>query len=354
MNDIEKVIEDDFNDEELLEDEELEEEREEKPRKVHRDRDNKKLIYIVGAVVILILLGVIIFLLLNGKDNKKEDKEVKDDKEVKEETKEKDEEKDKTKKAYVSCTDNTSLLNVRKEPEKDIIDGLACFKQVTILEEKDKTDNCDKWYKISYEIADTTREGYVCSTYIKEDNTSDSTKKEVKELIGKANDYFENNILKSYCGHTDGTKKTIEYTKDNMTMTGEYVKSEYKTLEELKKYLLSFLDESLIKPKLELSDIDNKEYYDDYYEIEGNLYCRNYAGKGWRSLYTGNYNFKVDEDTDDKMVVSISYQYLNEESSCNIKDLSDCSSSNYNYRLGKINISKKDGNYIITKMDFHD
>ena len=142
----------------------------------------------MGGVLILTLIGVIIFLLLNGKDKKEEDsKDKKDDKEVKEEDK-KEEEDNKTKKAYVSCSDNTSLLNVRKEPEKDIIDGLACFKEVTILEEKDKTDNCDKWYKISYEIADTSREGYVCSTYIKEDNTSDSTKREVKELIGKAND----------------------------------------------------------------------------------------------------------------------------------------------------------------------
>ncbi len=32
----------------------------------------------------------------------------------------------------------------------DIIDGLSCYKEVTIEEELPGTDNCKKWYKVSY------------------------------------------------------------------------------------------------------------------------------------------------------------------------------------------------------------
>ena len=81
-----------------------------------------------------------------------------------------------------------------------------------------------------------------------------------RSLIDKAQEYYDNSGLKAYCGSTNGTK-TIDFD-DNMT--GEYVKSEYKTLEELKNYLYSFLDKSLIKQKLELSDINKPKYYDNY------------------------------------------------------------------------------------------
>ena len=49
----------------------------------------------------------------------------------------------------------------------------------------------------------------------------------------------------------------------------------------------------LFKTDLKLSDINNPKQYDNYYEIDGNLYCRNYSGKGWKSNYTGNYNIEI-------------------------------------------------------------
>ena len=48
-------------------------------------------------------------------------------------------------------------------------------------------------------------------------------------------------------------------------------------------------------------------------------------------------------------MVNISYEYLNDDSKCELKDLSKCSNNNFKYDIGKIVIE----NDIITKMDFH-
>ena len=65
----------------------------------------------------------------------------------------------------------------------------------------------------------------------------------------------EDNQTLVYCGETDGTK-TVKIETDGKTFDGQYAKSKFKSLEELKKYVLTFLDESLIKVKFELGDID--------------------------------------------------------------------------------------------------
>ena len=146
----------------------------------------------------------------------------------------------------------------------------------------------------------------------------------------------------------------LEYNENGNSFKGYYVKSEYKNLEELKKHLLTFLDESLIKTELKLSDINNKRMYDDYYEIDGNLYCRNYSGKGRLTRYTGNYDIEIINSSDSRISGNIVYEYLTEESSCDVKNLSKCSNSNFKYELGKFNIDKVDNNYVVTKIDFHE
>lgn len=314
------------------------------------DNKNKKIIIIVTSIILLVaVLGVTIYLIWGRKDKNLEEK-PKDNVVDKVDNNDKT---DNTKKiAYVSCDDNTSLLNVRNSTSGDIIDGLSCFKEVTIEEEMEPTDNCSNWYKISYKKRGSNYTGYACGTYIKTKEVSSLTINKVKELVDKANDYYENNVLKAYCGKTNG-KKTLEFTEGETTMSGEYLKSEYKTLDELKKYLLTFLDESLIKPKLELSDLDNKKYYDNYYEIDGELYCRNYAGKGWLTYYTNNYDIEITSESESRITANIAYEYLNENSKCTLDNLSSCPNSNFKYEMGKITIEKENDNFIITKIDFH-
>lgn len=310
------------------------------------NKNNKKIIIICIITLIVILMGTLLYFILSRKST--DDKNNNNDNEVVNKEKQEDKEEDI---AYVSCDDNTSLLNVRNSINGDIIDGLSCFKEVTIESELEGTDNCKNWYKISYSKRGNNYTGYACGTYINKSTSSIEIKK-VKEVIDKANNYYENNVLKAYCGDNTGDTKNIEYKEGENSFTGYYVKSEYKTLSELKEYLLTFLDESLISPELKLSDINNKRMYDDYYEIDGNLYCRNYAGKGWNTKYTGNYDIEITNISSNKITGRIAYEYLTEESSCDIKNLSRCTNSNFEYELSKF-VIKIDNGYIITNIDFH-
>ncbi len=317
------------------------------------NNDNKKklIIYISLGVLLLTIISITIYLVTSGKkDNSDKEKEH----EVVNKEEQKEDEKEDESTAYVSCDDNTSLLNVRNSPTGDIIDGLSCFKEITIAEELEETENCKKWYKINYTKRGSNYTGYACGTYINKVGTVTKDKELVKELIDKANDYYENNVLKSYCGKSIGETKNIEYKEGDNSFTGYYVKSQYKTLSELKDYLLTFLDESLISPELKLSDINNKKMYDDYYEIDGNLYCRNYSGKGWLTRYTGNYDIEISNISSNKITGRISYEYLTEESTCDIKNLSKCTNSNFKYKLGDFTIKQVNNGHIITDIDFHE
>lgn len=313
--------------------------------KKNDDKKKKNIMYVVIGLLSVILVGLITYIVMDNNDNKDNiilDNSVED--EVVNGNID-DEDVVSSKLGYVSCDDNTALLNVRNSTSGNIIDGLSCYKEVTIEEELSGTDVCDKWYKINYTKDGSSYTGYACGTYIKKLEVSRETINKVRNIIDKANDYYDNSVLKAYCGSSDGTKN-IDFD-DNMT--GEYVKSEYKNIDELKNYLYSFMDKSLIKLKLELSDINNPKYYDNYYEMDGNLYCRNYAGKGWLTYYTNNYDIEVTNASDNKINVNVAYQYINENSNCKLDKIEECQNSDFVYEIGKVVIE----NNIITKMDFH-
>ena len=235
MNDIEKQIEG-ISDDNIEDTNNKEEDDTIKGRiNSNRDDDKKKkiIMYIVIGILLFVLVGLILFILLD-KEEPINDNVNNIDETVNGDTL--DEEEDSVKLGYVSCDDNTALLNVRNSTSGDIIDGLSCYKEVTIDEELVGTDVCDKWYKISYDKNGNSYTGYACGTYIKKLEISEDILNNTRMLIDKANDYYEGSALKAYCGDNDGSKKTIMFS-DNMT--GEYVKSQYKNLDELKNYLLS-------------------------------------------------------------------------------------------------------------------
>lgn len=315
---------------------------------INRNRDEEKkkkhIMYIVISLLCVVLVGLVIYIVTdnNSNNNTLDDNGVNN--EIVNGNAEDEDTATNNNLGYVSCDDNTALLNVRNSTSGNIIDGLSCYKEVTIEEELEGTDACNKWYKINYTKNDSSYTGYACGTYIKKLEVSTNVINNVKSLIDKANDYYDNSVLKAYCGNTIGTK-TIDFND----IKGEYVKSEYKNIEDLKNYLYSFLDKNLIKLKLELSDINNPKYYDNYYEIEGNLYCRNYSGQGWLTYYTNNYDIEVTNVSGNKINVNIAYQYINENSNCKLDEIEKCKNSDFVYEIGKIVIE----NNIITKMDFH-
>lgn len=359
MDDIEKEIENDELSLDNIEDKE-EEKKEEMVIRNNRfgsDKDKKKRIFIIILIILLLLVISVVILFVLDKNDRNSDNEVKKESESTAVNGENSDSK-KDKFSYVSCDDNTSLLNVRNSISGDVIDGLSCFKEVEILEETEGTETCDKWYRVSYEKRGKSYTGYVCSKYIKESTTDSLSLKKIKNVIDKANQYYEANQTLVYCGETSGTK-TIKIDTDGATFDGVYAKSEFKTIEDLKKYLLTFLDESLIKVKLELDDFNNPKMYDNYYEIDGNLYCRDYSGKGWLSYYTGNYDIEVVNDTIDKIILRIVYEYidsdkLTDDSRCSVDSLSNCLNSNFKYVLGDVTLIKDNGNYIVRSISYHD
>ena len=347
MNDIEKQIEG-VTEEAPLEDKEINKEEDSISHKSYNSGNNKNkkiTIYIVIGVLLLIVVSLLAYIIIGNDD--KDNNIDNNDKEVIDNSTKEDEEEKTNSLGYVSCDDNTGLLNVRNSVGGTIIDGLSCYKEVTIEEELEKTEVCDKWYKISYTKKGSDYTGYACGTYIKKQEVAKEVIISAKSLIDKANDYYENNVLKAYCGTSSNeSTKTIDFGNN---MTGTYIKSEYKSIDELKKYLLTFLDEDLLTIKLELSDINNPKYYDNYYEIDGNLYCRAYAGKGWMTTYTGNYNIEVISHNDSKTVLNIAYEYIGENAGCTLEELSSCGRNDFTYEIGKVTIE----NNIITKIDFH-
>lgn len=335
MNDIEKQIEG------------IEEPNKEEIKiKPNRNMDKKKLTYILLGVLVLVIIGAVIYLVIINKDNNNDKPNNNDNNQV--------EDKDKDKQtenllSYVSCEGNTALLNVRNSTSGDIIDGLSCYQTVKIEEELDGTEACDKWYKISYQKRGNNYTGYACGTYIKKDVVKESELTKVKSLIDKANDYYETTVLKPYCGKTTDEQEVEFKGDDGSSIKLKYVKSEYSSVDEIKDYVATFADPSLFKLELKLSDINNPKQYDNYYEIAGDLYCRDYSGKGWLSYYTGNYNVEILSNINNKIEANISYEYLNEDTKCDLKELSKCSNSNFNYEIGKVTIQ----NDKIIKMNFH-
>ena len=315
-------------------------------RRINRNRDDDKkkkiILYVIIGILLLLLGGLLVYVIFSNKDNEKDVNNNNNNEVVNGEIEEVDKD---VNIGYVSCDDNTALLNVRNSTTGSIVDGLSCYKEVAIEEELEGTDACDKWYKVIYDKNGSNYTGYVCGTYIKMLDIDKTVLRDSRNIIDKVLEYYKANTTGVYCGRS-GSSKILPF--DN-GMTGKYVKSEFKDIEELKSYVLSFLDEDLISIRLELSDIDDSKYYDNYYEIDGSLYCRNYVGSGVSSYYTGNYDIEVTSYSEDKTMVNIVYQYINKDSDCKLEDISSCKRNDFIYEIGKVSII--DG--IVTKIDFY-
>ena len=320
--------------------------------KMGSNQDKKRnIIIIVFIVIAVILIGVIGIITLTKEGDKSNNKDDDNTEEVVKEDINK-------KVSYVACDDASGHLNVRNSIAGDIIDGLSCFEEVELLEEAGSSDICDKWYRVNYQRKGNTYTGYVCGKYVKESITDATSIKKMREVIDKVNKYYDDNQVMVYCGGTTDSK-TIQIKEDGHTFDAQYLKSEFKSIEELKKYILTFMDESLIKVKLEVSDYNNPKMFDNYYEIDGNLYCRNYSAKGWHNLYTGNYNIEVVSETENIINLRIAYEYLDENKvdengGCSLTNISSCPTSYFKYVIKNATLSRNNGNYIVTKMEFHD
>lgn len=308
----------------------------------------KIIIYLSISLLIVIFLIILIYFYV--RESTKPSNNLLDEEEIKEEEQENIQSVSSGPSSdnisYVSCDDSTVLLNVRKEPSGSIIDGLSCYKEISILDEIPGDSTCPKWYQVKYSKISGNYTGYVCSDYIKTSPYSKEEITKVQELISKALTYYSETAILPYCGETIGTKEVI-IDKEKY----EYLKSKYKSLSALTSYLYTFLDKSLIPSSMKLSDANNLKYGDDYFEIDGNLYCRGYSNKEEKRTFTGNYNIELANITSSTKEVNISYEYLSPNSTCTLNSLKTCQNKDFLYDLKKIQISTQNSMDIITSIN---
>ena len=116
-----------------------------------------------------------------------------------------------------------------------------------------------------------------------------------KQLYNKATEAYEVWELLPYCGSFNQSldRETIELDDAAMDK-GTYYYSGFSTLNDLKNELRTYLSEEIINSKITKEAITDTSLlkdiaYNDYVELNGKLYCRNFSGKGWISRYLNDY-----------------------------------------------------------------
>lgn len=191
------------------------------------------------------------------------------------------------------------------------------------------------------------------------------------DLVKKAIEIYEGNILFPYCGETDDND-ILEFKIDGND--SRYVASMFNSLVDLKSYLANYLSSNLANEIVteDVSDINNLEYYSNYIEKEGKLYCRRHTGKGYLTYYTGNYNIENLEIEKDKISGNIIYEHLkdydsNSKNACIEEfdaynggkkekfDSAKCESSQLKEEKQKVVITKNnDNNWVLEEFTLHE
>ena len=184
-----------------------------------------------------------------------------------------------------------------------------------------------------------------------------------KELYDKATKVYEKWKLLPYCGEYTSNDKTVTFNSGSMMY-----ESKFKDLEELKKYLATFLSNEIINSyikeeavtDLSILDTPGKEYT-NYAIKDGKLYCRLNSGKGWLSRYLNNYDIKINTVKNDMVIYDVKLAYVNDytasqtDSKCTYgSKISDCSESQIEYVDTKFIIKKINENWIVTDYVLHE
>lgn len=203
---------------------------------------------------------------------------------------------------------------------------------------------------------------------------------EGKRLYDKVTDIYEISVLVPYCGidpyeyYEPDKRNEIKELGDSALGNGEYYKSNFSSLDDLKKYLTQWLSEELVNKKVvkqrefddgtisynyveDLSLLRGKEEYSyiDYVLKDNALYCRLQTGKGWLTHYR-SYEMKVDSITENKIVYTITNEYIKADSACwQHEDEVDCKKEDLEYKDTKFTIERNaSGNFVVTDYTLHE
>ena len=183
-----------------------------------------------------------------------------------------------------------------------------------------------------------------------------------KELYDKATKVFETWQLLPYCGERPTDGKILSFKSGSIMY-----ETNFKNLDELKKYLASFLSDKIInsrineQPITDVSILDNPEKaYTNYLITDGKLYCRSNTGKGWLSRYLNSYDMQVDTIKDDIVKFDVKIANVNEkvalqsDSKCTYgSKISDCTDEQIEYVNTKFIIKKVNNNWVVTDYTLH-
>lgn len=189
-----------------------------------------------------------------------------------------------------------------------------------------------------------------------------------KELYDKANEIYETWVLLPYCGvarNDISEQKSYDLGGDSGIGTGQYYKTVFKDLDDLKKYLSKWLAEDVIENKItetavtDLNLLKNLEYaYTKYVIKDNNLYCRIDTGKGWLTTYANYYDISIDVLENDKITYNIKSYYVdNMEAECRSSgyvSVNSCDESEISTKDTKFVIEKNAAdNWIVSEFTLH-
>lgn len=235
----------------------------------------------------------------------------------------------------------------------------------------------------------------IINNKVEVNNTSDNTNENVdgnvltneeaisigKNLYDKATEIYSTWVLRPYCGYNSIEIEQVEAEElgNSDIGNGRYYKSDFRTLNELKDYLMTYLSKEIVDAKVyESSEWNGEIYYNyvtdisllstndthygyiDYVLKDDSIYCRLDTGKGWLSYYLGIYEISPKTIEEDRIVYEILSLYAKEIASEKCQNavwdgnLDYCKDDEIEKRTTQFIIEKTNNNWVVTSYILHD
>lgn len=195
-----------------------------------------------------------------------------------------------------------------------------------------------------------------------------------KKLYDKVTEIYEVSLLTPYCGKSKDvviSENDIEILGNSAYGNGNYFRTTFSSLDDLKKYLTSWLSDDLINNLVvKTKNVNDKKYYKyvedlsllnseeeqysyvDYVLKDNTLYCRLDTGKDYFTQYDDEYKIKVSNILEDRIEYIITSTYI--KTSDNISTSLD-NEVKKEYKDTTFIIEKNtSGNFVVVNYTLHD
>lgn len=188
-----------------------------------------------------------------------------------------------------------------------------------------------------------------------------------RSLYDKATEIYETSTLIPYCGYnytlaiSNASDEFSAEEYDNL----KYLKTNYKSLDDLKNALRSYLSDELINGLITqdaVIDLRDLKLYSNYLIKDNVLYCRAYTGAGYMTLYANDYEMSIKSIDENKITFNIKSKYAKQNASqeCinavldNTISSSICNADDFEYKDTTFTINKNsNNNWVVTEFVLH-